>query len=68
MIELKQFKLPLAECRSKTFDFERASLNLLAKHKPRRLDKDSFPIADGWYDEAKFQRHGMGQQGAHHHG
>ena len=68
MIELKRFQLPFAKCRSITFDFERASLDLLAKHKHRRLDKDSLPMAGGWHDEATFQRHSMGLQGAHHHG
>ena len=68
MIELKRFQLPLAKCPSKTFDFERASLDLLAKHQHRRLDKDSLPMSGGWHDVATFQRHSMVLQGAHHHG
>ena len=32
MIELRQFKLPLTTRRPNAFDFERASLALLAKH------------------------------------
>ncbi len=68
MIELKRFQLPLATCRSNPFDFERASLALLAKHKQRSTTNDGMPMAGEWRDPAVFRRDSMGRKGAHHHG
>jgi hypothetical protein len=68
MIELQRFQLPLATGRSNTFDFERASLALLAKHKHRRVGADSLKVTSEWRDPAIFRRDSIGQQGAHQHG
>ena len=68
MIELQRFQLSLATGRSNTFDFERASLALLAKHKHRRVGADSLKVTSEWRDPAIFRRDSIGQQGAHQHG
>jgi hypothetical protein len=68
MIELQRFQLPLATVRSNTFDFERASLALLAKHKHSRVGVDSLKVTSEWREPAIFRHDSIGQQGAHHHG
>ena len=68
MIELKRFQLPLATGRSNTFDFERASLALLAKRKHRRVDADNSKVTREWCAPATFRPHSIAQQGAHQHG
>ena len=68
MIELKRFQLPLAMGRSNVFDFERASVDLLAKHKHRRVGVDSLKVTSEWRDPEIFRRDSIGQQGAHQHG
>ena len=68
MIELKRFKLPSAEGRSNAFDFERASVALLAKHKHKRGGTDSLKVPSEWCDPVIFRRDSIGQQGAHQHG
>ena len=68
MIELQRFQLPLATGRSNTFDFERASLALLAKHKHRRVSTDNLKVTREWCAPATFRRDSIAQQGAHQHG
>ncbi len=68
MIEIKRFQLPLATGRSNAFDFERASVALLAKHKHKRGGTDSLKVTGEWCDPMIFRRDGIVQQGAHQHG
>ena len=48
MIELRRFKLPLARRQAIAYDFERASVALLARHKCRRTNEASvtLPVND----------------------
>ncbi len=50
MIKLKRFQLPVAKCRTTAFDFERASLALLARHQHRRAIALSLPMTREWRD------------------
>jgi hypothetical protein len=68
MIELKRFQLPLATCRTNKFDFERASLALLAKHRNASVVADNLQLTTEWYDPTIFWHENIGSQGAHHHG
>ena len=68
MIELKRFKLPLASGRSNTFDFERASLALLATHKYRPVGTLNLKVTTECLEPAIFRLDSIGQQGAHQHG
>jgi hypothetical protein len=54
MIELRRFKLPVATPKLSAFDFERASLALLAQHKRRCVNG--------------FRSRTIVQQGLKHHG
>ena len=68
MIELQRFQLPLTTGRSNMFDFERASLALLAKHKHRRVGAYSLKVSSEWREPAIFRRDSIAQQGAQQHG
>jgi hypothetical protein len=67
MIELKRFQLPLATRQSNAFDFERASLTLLSKHKHCGTVAIGLPMTPEWRDPANFRCENIDQQGAHHY-
>jgi hypothetical protein len=68
MIELKRFQPPSAKCLSSAFDFERASLALLAARQHRGTPTASLSLASEWRDPATFRRHNLSQSGGQHHG
>ncbi len=68
MIKLKRFQLPVATCESTTFDFERASLALLARHQHRRVSVLSLPTSGEWRDPLIFRVNAVTQRGVHRNG
>lgn len=68
MIELKQFRLGAVASQSNAFDFERASVALLARHKPHRTVAASVVLPLDWREPVSFRGTAAAQQGAHHHG
>jgi hypothetical protein len=68
MIELKRFQPPPAKCLSSAFDFERASLALLAARQHRGTNTRSLSMASEWRDPATFRWDNHPQSGGRHHG
>ena len=68
MIELRRFKLPLAKRQFIAYDFERASVALLAQHKCRKPNEASVTLAREWSDPAALRMDCMSGQGGTHHG
>ena len=68
MIELRRFQLPLATRKSNAFDFERASLTLMAKHQHHGAVVVRAAKASVWLDPAPPRSKTDVQQGVNHHG
>lgn len=68
MIELRKFKFSLGKRQSLPFDFERASVDLLAKHKYRGRNSDSMVPSRGWYLHTASHVGGVTGQGGARHG
>ena len=68
MIELKQFRLGAVAPQSNAFDFERASVALLARYKPNRATAASGVLAREWRDLLNFRGNATVQQGVQDHG
>ena len=68
MIELGRFQLPLTTRRSNAFDFERASLALLAKHQSRGAVGSRRRTASEWREPMPPHSISIVQQGVNHHG
>jgi hypothetical protein len=68
MIEIEELSIPLAACRSSAFDFERASVILLAKHKHKYLDIAGSLTTVEHSELIACSCDRIGQRGVHHHG
>jgi len=66
MIELRRFKLPMAKRQTIAYDFERASVALLARHKCRKPEESSVRLAREWSEPALRMDCMSGQGGTHH--
>jgi hypothetical protein len=67
MIELKRFQRQLATCQP-TFNFERASVALLARHQRRNACAHDLPMISEWRDPPAFRCNFVAQRGVSHHG
>jgi hypothetical protein len=68
MIEIEELSIRLAACRSSAFDFERASVILLAKHKHKYLDIAGSLTTVEHIEQMACCCDRIGQQGVHRHG
>ncbi len=67
MIELRKFQLRRVTCQSPMFNFEHASLALLARFKVTSQLAANLPIHSEWRDPVAF-RHSSTLRGVRHHG
>lgn len=68
MVELKRFQLRLVKTHSNAFDFERASLALLSKHRSRRATVHSLQVRSEWRDPVSLRWDTLVQQGGRSNG
>ena len=67
MIELRKFQLRRVTCQSPVFNFEHASLALVARFKVTSQLAANLPLHSEWRDPVAFRRNST-LQGAHRHG
>jgi len=68
VIQPKRFQLLLVMSQAAAFDFERASLALLARHQHRGATAVSLPAGGEWRNLATLRANTNVRQGVHHHG